>query len=192
MSFLDLTKQLDGLKREYKQQSMDLSKGYVVGSEFHKLAETKLKEKYEVSKATLLDEINSKLIKMEEKAKLEQRVNKDLSKPTETDLLEGYKMIDVITKTAGVISEDTLSKLVGKVKDMDQLAVINDVIASTGEIALKNIVKNRIVELDSFDSKRRDTLGLIKNFSRELETNGGELTFNAMALATALDGNKEE
>ena len=192
MSVLELTKELDQLKREYKNNAAALDKSYVRGSDAYKLAAIKLKENYEGSKSSVLDKINAKLVRMEEKAKLEQQVNKDLAKPTENDLMEGYKMIDVITKTSGVLSEGTLSKLVSKVKDMDQLAIINDVIASTGEIGLKNIVKNRIVELDSFDSRRRDTLGLIKNFSRELETSGGEMTFNVMALATALDGNKEE
>ena len=192
MSFLDLTKKLDELKRDYKQQSMDLSKGYVVGSEVHKLAQAKLEENYQNSKTAILTQINRKLVKMEEKAKLEQEVHQNLTKPTVEDMAEGYKMIDVITKTAQVLNEDTLTKLVAKVKDMDQLAVINDVVASTNDIGLKNIVKNRIVELDSFDLERRDTLGLIEDFNRELEKSGGELTFNAMALATALDGNKEE
>ena len=75
MSFLDLTKKLDELKRDYKQQSMDLSKGYVVGSEVHKLAQAKLEENYQNSKTAILTQINRKLVKMEEKAKLEQEVH---------------------------------------------------------------------------------------------------------------------
>ena len=101
-------------------------------------------------------------------------------------MAEGYKIIDVVTKTAHVLSPATLENLLLKVKDMDQLAVINDVVASTGELDLKLAVKNRIMALDSFDAERRNTKQLVEDFRQALAVSGDSMTFTLMNLASQL------
>ena len=72
-------------------------------------------------------------------------------------------------------------------KDFDQLAVIKDVISNTGEIGLKNVVKNRIQDLDQINMQQQDKLQLVKDFDQALAASNDELTFDVMALAAALD-----
>ena len=101
-------------------------------------------------------------------------------------MAEGYKAIAVITKTAHVLSPATLENLLLKVKDVDQLAVINDVIAATGELDLKLVVKNRIIALDSFDAERRNTMQLVEDFKKAMAVSGDSMTFTVMNLASQL------
>ena len=101
-------------------------------------------------------------------------------------MAEGYKIIDVVTKTAHVLSPATLENLLLKVKDMDQLAIINDVIAATGELDLKLVVKDRIVALDSFDAERRNTMQLVEDFKKAMAVSGDSMTFTVMNLASQL------
>lgn len=186
MTILELVKQLDTLKRDYKRQIDDLPKSYVRGTEVFKEAVARTKANYETSKESIVEQINLQLAKIEAKAETEQKFHDSLTKPTLEDVAEGYKVIDVITKTAHVLSPATLENLLLKVKDMDQLAVINDVIAATGELDLKLVVKDRIVALDSFDAERRDTMQLVEDFKQALAVSGDSMTFTVMSLASQL------
>ena len=136
MTILELVKQLDTVTQDYKRQVRDLPKSYVRGTEVFKEAVARVKANYETSKEGILEQINKELVKIEAKAETEQKFHDSLTKPTLEDVAEGYKVIDVITKTAHVLSPATLENLLLKVKDMDQLAIINDVIAATGELDL--------------------------------------------------------
>ena len=186
MTILELVKELDTIQKEYKRQVEDLPRNYVRGSEVFKEAQAQLKNNYEASKIAIKEQIKAQLEVIEAKAELEQKQQESLTKPTLEDVAEGYKVIDVITKTAHVLSPATLENLLLKVKDMDQLAVINDVVASTGELDLKLAVKNRIIALDSFDAERRNTKQLVEDFRQALAVSGDSMTFTVMNLANQL------
>ena len=186
MTILELIKQLNTLKRDYKRQIDDLPKSYVRGTEVFKEAVARTKANYETSKESIVDQINLELVKIEAKAETEQKMYDSLTKPTLEDVAEGYKIIDVVTKTAHVLSPATLENLLLKIKDMDQLAIINDVIAATGELDLKLVVKDRIVALDSFDAERRNTKQLVEDFRQALAVSGDSMTFTVMNLASQL------
>ena len=186
MTILELVKQLDTVKRDYKRQIDDLPKSYVRGTDVFREAVARTKANYETSKEGILEQINQELVKIEAKAETEQKFHDSLTKPTLEDVAEGYKVIDVITKTAHVLSPATLENLLLKVKDMDQLAVINDVIGATGELDLKLAVKNRIIALDSFDAERRNTKQLVEDFRQALAVSGDSMTFTVMSLASQL------
>ncbi len=186
MTILELVKQLDTLKRDYKRQIEDLPKSYVRGTEVFKEAVARTKANYETSKESIVEQINLQLAKIEAKAETEQKFHDSLTKPTLEDVSEGYKVIDVISKTAHVLSPATLENLLLKVKDMDQLAIINDVIAATGELDLKLAVKNRIIALDSFDAERRNTKQLVEDFKKAMAVSGDSMTFTVMSLASQL------
>ena len=186
MTILELVKQLDTVTQDYKRQVRDLPKNYVRGSEMMRLASEQMRKNYETSKEGILDQINLQLAKIEAKAETEQKFHDSLTKPTLEDVAEGYKVIDVITKTAHVLSPATLENLLLKVKDVDQLAVINDVIAATGELDLKLVVKNRIMALDSFGAERRNTMQLVEDFKQALAVSGDSMTFTVMNLASQL------
>ena len=186
MTILELVKQLDTLKRDYKRQIDDLPKSYVRGPEVFQEAVARTKTNYETSKEGIVEQINLELAKIEAKAETEQKFHDSLTKPTLEDVAEGYKVIDVITKTAKLLSPATLENLLLKVKDVDQLAVINDVIAATGELDLKLAVKNRIIALDSFDAERRNTMQLVEDFKKAMAVSGDSMTFTVMNLASQL------
>ena len=187
MTILELVKQLDTLKRDYKRQIEDLPKSYVRGTEVFKEAAARTKANYETSKEGILEQINLQLAKIEAKAETEQKFHDSLTKPTLEDVAEGYKVIDVITKTASMLSPATLENLLLKVKDMDQLAVISDVINSVGDLDLKMAVKQRIIDLDTFDAQRRNTKELVADFKQALAVSGDSMTFTVMDLASKLD-----
>lgn len=186
MTILELVKQLDTLKRDYKRQIDDLPKSYVRGTEVFKEAVARTKANYETSKESIVEQINLELAKIEAKAETEQKFHDSLTKPTLEDVAEGYKIIDVVTKTAHVLSPATLENLLLKVKDMDQLAIISDVINSVGDLDLKLVVKNRIIALDSFDAERRNTKQLVEDFRQALAVSGDSMTFTVMNLASQL------
>ena len=187
MTVLELVKQLDTLNKEHRMEIDNLPKSYVRGSVVFKEALKQVKKNHEIRKEAIKEQINQELVKIEAKAETEQKFNEALSTPTLEDIAEGYKVIDVITKTAHVLSPATLETLLLKVKDSDQLAVINDVVASTGEIGLKNVVKSRIQDLDSINMQQQDQLQLVKDFDEALAQSNDELTFTVMSLASALD-----
>ena len=81
-----------------------------------------------------------------------------------------------------VVGDDVLLK----VKDSDQLAVINDVINATNHIDLKLVMKNHIATLDSFDAERRNTKELVNDFKNALLVSGDSMTFTVLSLATQL------
>ena len=191
MTILELVKQLDTVKRDHKRQIDDLPKSYVPGTKVFQEAAARVKANYEASKIAIKSQIEAQLEVIEAKAEHEMEVNKNMDKPTLEDVAEGYKVIDVITKTSHVLSPATLKNLLLKVKDMDQLAVINDVVASTGELDLKLAVKNRIIALDSFDAERRNTKQLVEDFRQALAVSGDSMTFTLMNLASQLSETKE-
>ena len=187
MTILELVQQLDTLKRDYKRQIDDLPKSYVRGTEVFKEAVARTKANYETSKEGILEQINLELAKIEAKAETEQKFYQSLSQPTLEDVAEGYKVIDVITKTASMLSPATLENLLLKVKDMDQLSIISDVINSVGDLDLKMAVKQRIIDLDTFDAQRRNTKELVADFKQALAVSGDSMTFTVMDLASKLD-----
>ena len=187
MAILDLVKEIDQLKKNHNSVIRDLHKSYVPGSDAFKKQAEHLEAKYQADTEAIRNKINMELAKVEAKAKTIQTIHAANSTPTTEEIESGYKIIDVITKTSNSLSEETLSKLVSKVKDFDQLAVIQDVVASTGEIGLKNVVKNRIIDLDSINTQQQDTLQLVKDFDAALSQSNDELTFTVMSLASALD-----
>lgn len=186
MTILELVKQLYTIQKEYKRQAEDLPRNYVRGSEVFKEAVARTKANYETSKEGILEQINKELVKIEAKAETEQKFHDSLTKPTLEDVAEGYKVIDVITKTAHVLSPATLENLLLKVKDTMQLAVISDVVNATNELDLKKVVKNRIIALDSFDAERRNTKQLVEDFRQALAVSGDSMTFTVMSLASQL------
>lgn len=186
MTILELIKQLDTLKRDYKRQIDDLPKSYVRGTEVFKEAAARVKANYETSKEGILEQINKELVKIEAKAETEQKFHDSLTKPTLEDVAEGYKIIDVVTKTAHVLSPATLENLLLKVKDTMQLAVISDVVNATNELDLKKVVKDRIIALDSFDAERRNTKQLVEDFKKAMAVSGDSMTFTVMSLASQL------
>ena len=187
---LDLVKQIDELNRERKKLMSELPRNYVIGSDAYKKQAQKLENDYHAEVEAIRNRINMELAKVEAKAKTIQTIHATNSAPTMEEIESGYKIIDVISKTSNSISEETLSRLVGKVKDFDQLAVIQDVVAATGEIALKNIVKNRIQVLDEINMQQQNQLQLVKDFDEALAQSNDELTFTVMSLASALDNNE--
>lgn len=191
MTILELVKQLDTLKRDYKRQIDDLPKSYVRGTEVFKEAAARVKNGYEASKIAIKSQIEAQLEVIEAKAEHEMEVNKNMDKPTLEDVAEGYKVIDVITKTSHVLSPATLKNLLLKVKDMDQLAVINDVINSTNELDLKKVMKNHLIVVDSYDAERRNTKELVEEFKQALAVSGDSMTFTVMNLASQLSETKE-
>ena len=186
MTILELVKQLDTIHKDYKRQIDDLPKSYVRGTDVFREAVARVKANYETSKEGILEQINKELVKIEAKAETEQKFHDSLTKPTLEDEAEGYKIIDVVTKTAHVLSPATLENLLLKVKSTEQLSVIYDVIAATGELDLKLVVKNRIVALDSFDAERRNTKQLVEDFRKALAVSGDSMTFTVMNLASQL------
>ena len=186
MTVLDLVKQLDTLNKEHRMEIDNLPKSYVRGSEVFKEALKQVKKSHETRKEAIKEQINQELVKIEAKAETEQKFNEALSTPTLEDITEGYKVIDVITKTANVLSPATLETLLLKVKDSDQLAVINDVINATNHIDLKLVMKNHIATLDSFDAERRNTKQLVNDFKNALLVSGDSMTFTVLSLATQL------
>ena len=100
-------------------------------------------------------------------------------------------MIEVITKTAHVLSPATLENLLLKVKDLDQLAVINDVVNATNELDLKMVMKARLKAMDEFDADRRNTKDLVEQFKHALATSGDGMTFTMLNLASQLSETKE-
>ena len=185
-SILDLVKQLDTIHKDHKRQAEDLPRNYVRGSEVFKEAQAQLKNNYEASKIAIKEQIKAKLEVIEAKAELEQKQQESLTKPTLEDIAEGYKVIEVITKTAHVLSPATLENLLLKVKDLDQLAVINDVVNATNELDLKMVMKARLKAMDEFDADRRNTKDLVEQFKHALATSGDGMTFTMLNLASQL------
>ena len=190
-SILELVKQLDTIQKEYKRQVEDLPSNYVRGSEVFKEAQAQLKNNYEASKIAIKEQIKAQLEVIEAKAELEQKQQESLTKPTLEDIAEGYKVIEVITKTAHVLSPATLENLLLKVKDLDQLAVINDVVNATNELDLKMVMKARLKAMDEFDADRRNTKDLVEQFKHALATSGDGMTFTMLNLASQLSETKE-
>lgn len=188
---LELVKQLDTIQKEYKRQAEDLPRNYVRGSEVFKEAQAQLKNNYEASKIAIKEQIKAQLEVIEAKAELEQKQQESLTKPTLEDIAEGYKVIEVITKTAHVLSPATLENLLLKVKDLDQLAVINDVVNATNELDLKMVMKARLKAMDEFDADRRNTKDLVEQFKHALATSGDGMTFTMLNLASQLSETKE-
>ena len=188
---LELVKQLDTIHKEYKRQVEDLPRNYVRGSEVFKEAQAQLKNNYEASKIAIKEQIKAQLEVIEAKAELEQKQQESLTKPTLEDIAEGYKVIEVITKTAHVLSPATLENLLLKVKDLDQLAVINDVVNATNELDLKMVMKARLKAMDEFDADRRNTKDLVEQFKHALATSGDGMTFTMLNLASQLSETKE-
>ena len=191
MTILELVKQLDTIQKEYKRQVEDLPRNYVRGSEVFKEASERVKTNYEASKIAIKEQIKAKLEVIEAKAELEQKQQESLTKPTLEDIAEGYKVIEVITKTAHVLSPATLENLLLKVKDLDQLAVINDVVNATNELDLKMVMKARLKAMDEFDADRRNTKDLVEQFKHALATSGDGMTFTMLNLASQLSETKE-
>ena len=188
---LELVKQLDTIQKEYKRQVEDLPRNYVRGSEVFKEAQAQLKNNYEASKIAIKEQIKAQLEVIEAKADYEMEVNKNVDNPTLENITEGYKIIDVITKTAHVLSPASLESLLVKVKDLDQLAIINDIINSTNELDLKKVMKKHLVTLDSYDAERRNTKDLVEQFKHALATSGDGMTFTMLNLASQLSETKE-
>lgn len=186
MTILELVKQLDTIQKEYKRQVEDLPRNYVRGSEVFKEAQAQLKNNYEASKIAIKEQIKAKLEVIEAKAELEQKQQESLTKPTLEDIAEGYKVIEVITKTAHVLSPATLESLLLKVKSTEQLAVINDVVNATNELDLKMVMKARLKAMDEFDADRRNTKDLVEQFKHALATSGDGMTFTMLNLASQL------
>lgn len=191
MTILELVKELDTIQKEYKRQVEDLPRNYVRGSEVFKEAQAQLKNNYEASKIAIKEQIKAQLEVIEAKADYEMEVNKNVDNPTLENITEGYKIIDVITKTAHVLSPASLESLLVKVKDLDQLAIINDVINSTNELDLKKVMKKHLVTLDSYDAERRNTKDLVEQFKHALATSGDGMTFTMLNLASQLSETKE-
>lgn len=191
MTILELVKQLYTIQKEYKRQVEDLPRNYVRGSEVFKEAQAQLKNNYEASKIAIKEQIKAKLEVIEAKAELEQKQQESLTKPTLEDIAEGYKVIEVITKTAHVLSPATLESLLLKVKSTEQLAVINDVVNATNELDLKMVMKARLKAMDEFDADRRNTKDLVEQFKHALATSGDGMTFTMLNLASQLSETKE-
>ena len=191
MTILELVKELDTIQKEYKRQVEDLPRNYVRGSEVFKEAQAQLKNNYEASKIAIKEQIKAQLEVIEAKAELEQKQQESLTKPTLEDIAEGYKVIEVITKTAHVLSPATLENLLLKVKDLDQLAVINDVVNATNELDLKMVMKARLKAMDEFDADRRNTKDLVEQFKHALATSGDGMTFTMLNFASQLSETKE-
>ena len=191
MTILELVKELDTIQKEYKRQVEDLPRNYVRGSEVFKEAQAQLKNNYEASKIAIKEQIKAQLEVIEAKAELEQKQQESLTKPTLEDIAEGYKVIEVITKTAHVLSPATLENLLLKVKDLDQLAVIYDVVNATNELDLKMVMKARLKAMDEFDADRRNTKDLVEQFKHALATSGDGMTFTMLNLASQLSETKE-
>ena len=129
---LDLVKQMDELSKERKKLMSELPRNYVIGSDAYKKQAQKLENDYHAEVEAIRNRINMELAKVEAKAKTIQTIHATNSAPTTEEIESGYKIIDVISKTSNSISEDTLTRLVGKVKDFDEaLAQSNDELTFT-------------------------------------------------------------
>ena len=186
MKISDLVKELDGLRRDYKRGCDDLPKNYVRGSEAMLKASEQLRNDYDASKAKVKDQIRLQLDIIKSKAALEQEVNATLSAPTSEQIDEGYKIIDVISKTRDSLTEDTLERLTSKIHDLDQLAVVNDLVQKAGTPEMKRVIKNRAKTLDSHNEKHMSTIDLVNQFEYALSQSGDSMNFTMFSLASQL------
>ena len=187
MTILELIKQLDTLKRDYKRQIDDLPKNYVRGSEMMKVASEQMRTNYETSKNAIKEQIKAELEKVKGQALLEQEIEKTLSVPTVEEINEGYQVVDIIAKTVDSLSPYTLENLLLKVKDLDQLLIIFDVVNKHGNGELINKVKKHAQILDKCNQKCVSTMDLIEQFEYALNTSGDSMNFTMLSLASALD-----
>lgn len=182
----ELIMQLDATNSEYKRQVDDLPKNYVRGSAVFKQAAEQLKINHQNQTQTLKNLIENELIKLEAKADVDEHYQDALSQPTAEEIEEGFKVVDMINKTKDSISDQTLKALLLRVKDLDQLAVINDVINATNDSDLKFMMKQHLTELDSATNERKNTRQTIEDFRNAMRVAGDTLTFNVLSLATQL------
>ena len=187
MTILELVKQLDTLKRDYKRQIDDLPKNYVRGSEMMKVASEQMRTNYETSKNAIKEQIQAELEKVKGQALLEQEIEKTLSVPTVEEINEGYQVVDIIAKTVDSLSPYTLENLLLKVKDLDQLLIISDVVNSKKKMELAQKVKKHAQILDKCNQKCVSTMDLIEQFEYALNTSGDSMNFTMLSLASALD-----
>ena len=187
MTILELIKQLDTLKRDYKRQIDDLPKNYVRGSEMMKVASEQMRTNYETSKNAIKEQIQAELEKVKGQALLEQEIEKTLSVPTVEEINEGYQVVDIIAKTVDSLSPYTLENLLLKVKDLDQLLIISDVVNSKKKMELAQKVKKHAQILDKCNQKCVSTMDLIEQFEYALNTSGDSMNFTMLSLASALD-----
>ena len=146
MTILELVKQLDTVTRDYKRQVRDLPKNYVRGSEMMRVASEQMRTNYETSKNAIKEQIQAELEKVKGQALLEQEVEKTLSVPTASEINEGYQVVDIIAKTVDSLSPYTLENLLLKVKDLDQLLIISDVVNSKKKMELVEGVKKYVIK----------------------------------------------
>ena len=187
MTILELIKQLDTLKRDYKRQIDDLPKNYVRGSEMMKVASEQMRTNYETSKNAIKEQIKAELEKVKGQALLEQEIEKTLSVPTVEEINEGYQVVDIIAKTVDSLTPYTLENLLLKIKDLDQLLIIFDVVNKHGNGELINKVKKHAQILDKCNQKCVSTMDLIEQFEYALNTSGDSMNFTMLSLASALD-----
>lgn len=191
MTILELVKQLDTIQKEYKRQVEDLPRNYVRGSQVFKEASERVKTNYEASKIAIKEQIKAKLEVIKSKAELEKEVEQTLNQATEEQLNEGYNVVNVIAKTVDSLTPYTLENLLLKIKDLDQLLVINDVVNKHGNGELINKVKKHAQLLDQCNQKCVNTMELVKEFEHALATSGDGMTFTMLSLATQLSETKE-
>ena len=184
---VELVKQLDTLSVDYKRQVQDLPKNYVRGSEMMKVASEQMRTNYETSKNAIKEQIKAELEKVKGQALLEQEVEKTLSVPTVSEINEGYQVVDIIAKTVDSLSPYTLENLLLKVKDLDQLLIISDVVNSKKKMELAQKVKKHAQILDKCNQKCVSTMDLIEQFEYALNTSGDSMNFTMLSLASALD-----
>lgn len=187
MTILELVKQLYTLTQDYKRQVNDLPKNYVRGSEMMKLASEQMRKNYETSKNAIKEQIQAELEKVKGQALLEQEIEKTLSVPTAEEIAEGYQVVDIIAKTVDSLSPYTLENLLLKVKDLDQLLIINDVVNSKKKTELAQKVRKHAQILDKCNQKCVNTMDLIEQFEYALNTSGDSMNFTMLSLASALD-----
>ena len=187
MTFLELVKELDTIHKDYKRQVNDLPKNYVRGSEMMKLASEQMRKNYETSKNAIKEQIKAELEKVKGQALLEQEIEKTLSVPTAEEITEGYQVVDIIAKTVDSLSPYTLENLLLKVKDLDQLLIISDVVNSKKKMELAQKVKKHAQILDERNQKCVNTMDLIEQFEYALNTSGDSMNFTMLSLASALD-----
>lgn len=187
MTILELVKQLNTLSVDYKRQVQDLPKNYVRGSEMMRLASEQMRKNYETSKNAVKEQIQAELEKVKGQALLEQEIEKTLSVPTAEEINEGYQVVDIIAKTVDSLSSYTLENLLLKVKDLDQLLIISDVVNSKKKMELAQKVKKHAQILDKCNQKCVSTMDLIEQFEYALNTSGDSMNFTMLSLASALD-----
>ena len=187
MTILELVKQLNTLSVDYKRQVQDLPKNYVRGSEMMRLASEQMRKNYETSKNAIKEQIQAELEKVKGQALLEQEIEKTLSAPTVEEINEGYQVVDIIAKTVDSLSPYTLENLLLKVKDLDQLLIISDVVNSKKKTELAQKVKKHAQILDKCNQKCVSTMDLIEQFEYALNTSCDSMNFTMLSLASALD-----